>query len=244
MDKARAWVRLFSGKRLDLLSPTPFDWEDSDLALGLARTYRWGGHSAWPLPLSVAQHSLLVLALYRQAHRDKNPRAELRELLHDADEGLLGFDCISVVKPFLGEAFRDLTGKLQSVIRLRYGLELWTEKEHKLHKRADRVAAASEAVHVVGWTPREVRSTLKIPYAPLTADPLVDIYGGTPWEPWPPRVAAERFLAELETLARAQSEVKSARPAKASAGKKQGLDQPGNPDRGREKEAKGQAHRG
>ena len=54
----RAWVRMPSGKRLDLLNPTPFDWDDSDLALGLARTYRWGGHSAWPLPLSVAQHSI------------------------------------------------------------------------------------------------------------------------------------------------------------------------------------------
>ena len=64
-ERRRAWVRLPSGKRLDLLNPTPFDWEDKDLALGLARTYRWGGHSAWPLPLSVAQHSLLVLALHR-----------------------------------------------------------------------------------------------------------------------------------------------------------------------------------
>ena len=70
MKKVRAWVRLPSGKRLDLLNPTPFDWEDKDLALGLARTYRWGGHSAWPLPLSVAQHSLLVLALHRQAGRE------------------------------------------------------------------------------------------------------------------------------------------------------------------------------
>ena len=66
-DDTRAWVRLPSGKRLDLLNPTLFDWEDEDLAIGLARTYRWGGHSAWPLPLSVAQHSLAVLALRREA---------------------------------------------------------------------------------------------------------------------------------------------------------------------------------
>ena len=92
----RAWVRLPSGRRLDLLDPTPFDWTDQDLALGLARTYRWGGHSAWPLPLSVAQHSLLVLALRRAASPTglSNPVAR-RELLHDADEGLLGFDPIS-----------------------------------------------------------------------------------------------------------------------------------------------------
>ena len=153
MAEARAWVRLPSGKRLDLLNPTPFDWEDTDLALGLARTYRWGGHSAWPLPLSVAQHSLLVLALHRR--RSQNPpdtRAELRELLHDADEGLLGFDCISVVKPFLGEAYRTLTLRLEQAVALRYALPPWTPAEKKTHKRADRVAAASEAVHVVGWT--------------------------------------------------------------------------------------------
>jgi len=204
---ARAWVRLYSGKRLDLLNPTPFDWEDQDLAIGLARTYRWGGHSAWPLPLSVAQHSLLVLALRRlwfPAAGDA--KAELRELLHDADEGLLGFDCISVVKPFLGEAYRALAAKLEAAVALRYGLAPWTPKEHKAHKRADRVAAASEAVHVVGWTPKEVSNTLRIPYEPLAADPLRDIYGGLAWEPWAPTLAAERFLAELEHLTSRQGQ--------------------------------------
>lgn len=197
----RAWVRLYSGKRLDLLDPTPFDWEDSDLAIGLARTYRWGGHSAWPLPLSVAQHSLLVLALHRLSSRGAaDPKAELRELLHDADEGLLGFDCISVLKPFLGAAFRKLTERLEAAIVLRYRLPPWTAPERKMHKRADRVAAATEAVHVVGWTRAEVRTTLKIPYEPLVADPLVAVYGGQAFEPWPPNVAAERFLAELERL--------------------------------------------
>jgi uncharacterized protein len=201
MTKARAWVRLPSGKRLDLLNPTPFDWEDKDLALGLARTYRWGGHSAWPLPLSVAQHSLLVLALHRRRFQGaSNGLAELRELLHDADEGLLGFDCISVVKPFLGEAYRTLTERLENAVAIRYALPAWTPSERKAHKRADRVAAASEAVHVVGWTQGEVRNTLRIPYTALAADPLREVYGGKPWEPWAPALAAERFLAELEHL--------------------------------------------
>ena len=201
MRDARAWVRLLSGKRLDLLDPTPFDWEDKDLALGLARTYRWGGHSAWPLPLSVAQHSLFVLRLRRLWFpTEHDPRADLRELLHDADEGLLGFDCISVLKPFLGDAYRQLTTRLANVIALRYNLPAWTTKEHQSHKKADRITAASEAVHVVGWTEAEVRNVLRIPFKPLAKDPLVDIYGGMPWEPWPPQLAAERFLAELEAL--------------------------------------------
>src|SRR5438874_289081 len=188
----RAWVRMPSGKRLDLLNPTPFDWDDADLALGLARTYRWGGHSAWPLPLSVAQHSIAVMLLRRAASpTPPAPIIDLRELLHDAEEGLLGFDAVSPLKPFLGDGFAALTRRLEQAVFLRYGLPAWTPAEHMLHKRADRLAAASEAVHVVGWKIEEVRSTLKIRAAVLEDDPLVEVFACRPWEPWPPILAAE-----------------------------------------------------
>jgi len=207
--EVRAWVRMPSGKRLDLLNPTPFDWDDADLALGLARTYRWGGHSAWPLPLSVAQHSLTVMLLRRTLSSSQTqnqtrlaPVVELRELLHDAEEGLLGFDAVSPIKPFLGEGFSALTRRLEHAIFLRYGLPAWTPAEHAQHKRADRLAAASEAVHVAGWKIEEVRSTLKIRAPVLEQDPLAAVYDCRPWEPWPPLLAAERFLAALEALQR------------------------------------------
>ena len=197
----RAWVRMPSGKRLDLLNPTPFDWDDADLALGLARTYRWGGHSAWPLPLSVAQHSLTVMLLRRAASKTPlAPLEELRELLHDAEEGLLGFDALSVIKPFLGDGFRALTARLEQMVFLRYALPSWTAREHAAHKKADRQAAATEAVHVAGWSEDEVRRTLKISARILAVDPLAALYGCTPWEPWPPGVAAERFLEQLHVL--------------------------------------------
>ena len=201
MTGQRAWVRMPSGKRLDLLDPTPFDWDDADLALGLARTYRWGGHSAWPLPLSVAQHSITVMLLQRAELQGRiDPLLELRELLHDAEEGLLGFDALSVIKPFLGEGFRDLSKRLEQAVFLRYRLPSWTPAEHARHKRADRLAAASEAVHVVGWKEEEVWNTLKIRAAVLEEDPLAERYRCRPWEPWPPVVAAERFLIELDHL--------------------------------------------
>ncbi|HEX5326543.1 MAG TPA: phosphohydrolase [Acetobacteraceae bacterium] len=196
----RAWVLLPSGKRLNLLDPTPFDWDDQDLALGLARTYRWGGHSAWPLPLSVAQHSLTVLAIRRQARARLDPARELRELLHDADEGLLGFDAISPIKPFLGAGFATLAERLSAAIWRRYGLPSWTPDDHAAHKRADRLAAASEALHVVGWTAVELRASLGITPRPLARDPLPRPEGTRAWEPWPPGLAAERFLAELRRL--------------------------------------------
>jgi hypothetical protein len=206
--EVRAWVRLPSKKRLDLLNPTPFDWDDEDLAIGLARTYRWGGHSAWPLPLSVAQHSLTVLALRRLwAPTGLDPVLELRELMHDAEEGLLGFDPLSVIKPFLGEEFRALAARLEEAVFRRYGLPRWTAEERTIHKRADRIAAASEAMHVAGWTEDEVRRVLKIRFKPLEVDPLARLYRSKPWQPWAADIAAERFLVELKKL---QSRLKTA----------------------------------
>jgi len=196
----RAWVLQPSGKRLNLLDPTPFDWDDRDLALGLARTYRWGGHSAWPLPLSVAQHSLTVLAIRRRERERLDPARELRELLHDADEGLLSFDPISPLKPFLGSGYANLADRLWQAIVRRYGLPPWTMEEKAAHKRADRLAAASEAVHVVGWSQEEVRATLGITRRPLGADPTPRPSGTRPWEPWAPGIAADCFLAELTRL--------------------------------------------
>ena len=111
----RAWVLLPSGRRLDLLTPDPAAWTNRDLAIGLSRTYRWGGHSRWDLPLSVAQHSLLVLVL-RQQMQALQPLTQgeaLRELLHDAEEGLIGFDAISPLKPHLGSGFKAVNDRLR-----------------------------------------------------------------------------------------------------------------------------------
>jgi uncharacterized protein len=201
----RAWVRLPSGRRLDLLAPTPFDWTDEDLAVGLSRTFRWGGHSVWPAaPLSVAQHSLTVLALCRERGA-ADPRRQLRELLHDADEGLINFDCISPLKPFLGPAFAELEARLADAIATRYALPPWTAGEKRAHKAADIAAAASEAVFVAGWTRLEVREALGIRAAVRERDPLAARYGTEPWKPWPPDAASERFLAELHALVRRDS---------------------------------------
>lgn len=200
MPEARAWIRLPSGRRLDLLSPTPFDWSEEDLAIGLSRTFRWGGHSIWPgAPLSVAQHSLAVLALRRSRGR-LSPDQARRELLHDAEEGLINFDCISPLKPFLGAGFAALQSRLQGVVALRYGLPPWTPEEKRAHKSCDIAMAAAEAVHVAGWTKAEVRGTLGIRSGVMALDPLVPIYGGDPWRPWPPELAAGRFLTALASL--------------------------------------------
>ena len=202
MKPDRAWVRLGSGRRLNLIDPRPTDWTDLDLAVGLSRTYRWGGHSVWDLPLPVAQHSLLVMILRQQMqpHQPLTPGEALRELLHDADEGLLGFDPISPLKPHLGNEFGGLTSRLQQAISERYDLPPWSAEDYLLHKRADHIAAASEALHVAGWTRAEIHETLGIRLSPVIIDPLPLLADLQPWQPWPPRYAAALFLAKLREL--------------------------------------------
>lgn len=197
-DPRRAWMRLPSGRHLDLINPDAHAWTDEDLAVRLARTFRWGGESRWPRPLSVAQHSLTVLRIV-EGWQPKGLCASeaLRELLHDGEEAFLGFDCISPLKRALGQPFTDVTERLMAAIQLRYALPAWSGDAHAVHKHADRVAAATEAAHVVGWSHDEIREVLHIDYLPLDVDPLVDVYGGRPWEPWPADVAAERFLTAM-----------------------------------------------
>jgi 5'-nucleotidase len=207
MVEPRAFVLLKSRRQLDLLNPDPNAWTDEDLAAGLSRTMRWSGVSRWEHPLSVAQHSLTVLAIC-EAERLLTPGEALRELLHDAPEFMLGWDCITPLKAQLGEPFRDLEARLQRAIETRYQLPEWTPEAYATHTHADRLAAASEALHVVGWSQGDIRETLHLPEGPLLQDPLSPC-GFEPWEPWPSRVARRLFIERFAELERAhQSELR------------------------------------
>ena len=205
----RPFVLLPSGRVIELADPSPDSWSDEDLAIGLSRTYRWGGHSRWARPLTVAQHSLTVLAVRRQGEPDLAPAACLYELLHDAEEGLLGFDCIAPLKAYLGAPFAKLTERLTNAIARRYDLPTLDAEEHRRHKRADRIAAAGEARHVTAWTPAQIAATLQLTEQSLTHDPLLpaaEASGFAEWEPWPADVAAAAWLNALRTLLEARDQ--------------------------------------
>jgi hypothetical protein len=198
MVEPRASVLLKSRSQLDLLNPDPNAWTDEDLAAGLSRTMRWSGVSRWEHPLSVAQHSLIVLAIC-EAERLLTPGEALRELLHDATEFMLGWDCITPLKAHLGKRFRDLEARLQRAVDTRYQLPEWTPEAYATHKHADRLAAASEALHVVGWSVVDIRETLHLAEGPLLQDPLSPC-GFEPWEPWPSGVARRLFIERFDAL--------------------------------------------
>ena len=148
---ARAWQRMLSGRRLDLLDPSPLDIEIEDIAHGLSRVARWNGQTDGAWPFSVAQHSLLVLALYDHLQPRAEQRWRLAALLHDAAEYVVG-DLISPFKAAVGTDYKALEQRLDHAIRLRFGIPAELPKEVASQiKRADRASAYFEAVAVAGF---------------------------------------------------------------------------------------------
>jgi uncharacterized protein len=190
----RVWQRMLSGRRLDLLNPSPLDIEIADIAHGLARVARWNGQTSGTHIFSVAQHTLLVEAVMRA----KTPRADVRlrlaALLHDAPEYVIG-DMISPFKAVLGGDYKAVEKRLLAAIHLRFGLPpvLANEITQQI-KDADRGAAYLEATELAGFAPTEARRLFgRDPGLPpaIRQDYLT---------PWTAAKAAKRFLAQFKTL--------------------------------------------
>ncbi|MFC3322293.1 hydrolase [Mesorhizobium cantuariense] len=152
---ARAWQRMLSGRRLDLLDPSPLDIEISDIAHGLARVARWNGQTSGEHAFSVAQHSLLVEALFCDLVPEASADARLAALLHDAPEYVIG-DMISPFKSVMGGSYKDCELRLQRAIHLRFSLSPEpTAALRKEIKRADQIAAYFEATLLAGFSTAE-----------------------------------------------------------------------------------------
>ncbi len=151
----RAWQRMLSGRRLDLLDPSPFDVEIEDIAHGLARVARWNGQTRGEHAYSVAQHSVLVEEIALRFEPKLAPRWRLAILLHDAPEYVIG-DMISPFKAVMGGAYKDIEARLARAIHLRFSLppEVPTTV-HKLAKRSDLISAYFEAVELAGFAAEE-----------------------------------------------------------------------------------------
>jgi 5'-deoxynucleotidase YfbR-like HD superfamily hydrolase len=149
---ARAWQRMLSGRRLDLLDPSPLDVEISDIAHGLARVARWNGQTKGDHAFSVAQHSLLVEEIFSTLCKDVRPETQLAALLHDAPEYVIG-DMISPFKSVVGGGYKSCEQRLQHAIHLRFSLPATLpEKLRQDIKRADQIAAYFEATELAGFS--------------------------------------------------------------------------------------------
>ena len=190
-DKAgtppRAWQRMLSGRRLDLIDPSPLDIEIEDIAHGLARVARWNGQTTGEHAFSVAQHSLAVLAIFDHLHPGAKPADRLAVLLHDAPEYVIG-DMISPFKAVLGDDYRGVEARLQGAVHLRFSLPVAVRPALKRAiKAADIVSAFFEATRIAGFSDLEAGGIFGRPRG-VTAD-VFD------FEPWPVSAAKAEFLS-------------------------------------------------
>jgi hypothetical protein len=191
----RAWQRMLSGRRLDLLDPSPLDIEIEDIAHGLARVARWNGQTVGAHIFSVAQHTLLVEEVARRRVGALDRRLGLALLLHDAPEYVIG-DMISPFKAVIGDAYKGVEKRLLDAIHLRFGLPAELPAEVvKIVKAADRGAAFLEATRLAGFSAEEGRRFFGArPVLPRTTerDYLT---------PWPADDAERRYLDRFARLA-------------------------------------------
>jgi 5'-deoxynucleotidase YfbR-like HD superfamily hydrolase len=193
----RAWQRMLSGRRLDLLDPSPLDVEMDDIAHGLARVARWNGQTKGAHIFSVAQHVLLVEALARQKTPTLDARGRLAVLLHDSAEYVIG-DMISPFKAVIGDSYKAVENRLLAAIHVRFGLPAkLPDSLLKLIKAADRNAAYLESTRLAGFEEAEARKFFGPPpkySAAMERDYLT---------PWPASTAAKRFAERIDKLSRA-----------------------------------------
>ena len=187
----RAWQRMLSGRRLDLLDPSPIDIEIIDIAHGLARVSRWNGQTKGAYPLSVAQHSVIVERLVSRNAPKLDRRWRLAALLHDAPEYVIG-DMITPFKYALGGIYQDIETRLEAAVHIRFGLPAaLPDPVTRAIKRADRMAAWLEATQLAGFSETEAAKILRRPRATPTNMKL---------RPVPPDQAAEMFLKKFRLL--------------------------------------------
>ena len=155
MKQPRAWQRMLSGRRLDLLDPTPVDIEIEDIAHGLAFVARWNGQTKGDYAYSVAEHSLLVTDIFTTQNPNAPVKWQLAALLHDAPEYVIG-DMISPVKAAVGPSYGELDDRLTAAIHIRFGLPAQIPVTIKKQiKAADKISAWLEAVQIAGFTAAE-----------------------------------------------------------------------------------------
>lgn len=189
-EAPRAWQRMLSGRRLDLLDPSPLDIEIEDIAHGLARVARWNGQTIGAHAFSVAQHSLVVEELCRKLAPNWDRKQRLMALLHDASEYVIG-DMISPFKAALGLDYKAFEAKLETAVHLRFGLPAHTPPAVKTTiKRADVICAYFEAVQLAGFTEAEAKRFFGAPPRGMELK----------LKPAPTNQVQEAFLKRFKTL--------------------------------------------
>ena len=182
---------MLSGRKLDILSPSPFDIEIEDIALGLSRVTRWNGQTTGKHAYSVAQHSILVEEIFNLEYPDLNKKWNLAALLHDAPEYVIG-DLITPLKYALNNNYKSVEDNLMKSIYIRFGLPAIIPKNIEIKiKRIDKAVAWFESIDIGGYSEDEALQILKKPRIKHTTKSIVSLA---------PNDIAKQFLNRFREL--------------------------------------------
>ncbi len=191
---SRVWQRMLSGRRLDLVDPSPFDIEIGDIAHGLARVARWNGQTKGAHAFTVAQHSILAEAIASTLRPNLLPKFRLAALLHDAPEYVVG-DLISPFKAVMGASYKAFEERIQRAIHIRFGLPpVLPPGVAQIIKKADKIAAYYEATQLAGFSVADAKVCFGDPSSLPIAQNVVVL------EPMEPSAAQSAFLERFEEL--------------------------------------------
>lgn len=193
-EKPRAWQRMLSGRRLDLLTPSPSDIEIEDIAHGLARVARWNGQTLGEHALSVAQHSLIVSDIVDAVHPTASRALQRAALLHDAAEYVIG-DLISPFKAAIGLDYKAFENRLLAAIFARFNVQAPDAQTTHNLKSADRMAAYYEATVLAGFENDEAMAFFGIPAVPPALHRSLSTMTA-----WPAREAQTRYLLRFQSV--------------------------------------------
>jgi 5'-deoxynucleotidase YfbR-like HD superfamily hydrolase len=192
-EAPRTFHRMLSGRRLHLLDPSPLDLDLMDLVIGVSRVNRWCGQTVGEVGFNVAHHSCLVEeVLIAQVWPGAPLEARRWAFAHDLAEAIYG-DAVTPVKAVLGGAYRELEDRLDRALCAALGFKHGLREEwHRAVKRADRIAAVTEAVRLANWAEAEARELVGMGYkGPLWTGPL---------DPWPEKQARENWIARFRAV--------------------------------------------
>jgi uncharacterized protein len=202
----RAWQRMLSGRRLDILAPSPLDIEIEDIALGLSRVARWNGQTYGDHAYTVAQHSILVVDLLVAAVPAAPPGCRLAALLHDAPEYVTS-DLITPFKNAVGDAYRKVEAAVSEAVHVAFGLPGRLPAQwRRAIDQADHVAAYVEAVSLAGFSEQEARAIFSVREPPPVSAMV----------PWGAMQARDEFLSTFEALVAATTHVTRKAPTLAN----------------------------
>lgn len=128
------WKRLSTGKYIDLANLDESDINIYDIENSLNHMYRFNGHFKDRKPLTVAQHTLLVVKLGNILF-EEDAHTRRYNLIHDFPEAYYG-DIPTPLKHIMGEAYNSFADPIDKKVLNKFWVKFWDKPNEEVILRS------------------------------------------------------------------------------------------------------------